>query len=36
MGQACNAASPRDEEEEGLDQPLAWSDQESEANRIAE
>ena len=30
------AASPRDEEEEGLDQPLAWSDQESEANRIAE
>jgi hypothetical protein len=36
MGRACNAASPRDEQEEALDQPLAWGDQDSEADRIAD
>jgi hypothetical protein len=36
MGSACDVASPRDDEEEALEQPLTWSDRESEAKRTTE
>jgi hypothetical protein len=36
MGRACDAASPREDKEEALEQPLTWSDPESEANRGTE
>jgi hypothetical protein len=30
MGPACNAGSPREDEEEALEQPLAFSEHEQE------
>jgi hypothetical protein len=36
MSSACDAASPREEEEEALEQPLTWSDHESGGDMTAE
>ena len=36
MGPACNAGSPREDEEEALEQPLAFSKQEQELDGSVE